>query len=432
MKPASQKQIFLLQGPLGSFFAHLSRRLREGGYSVLDVCFNLGDRLYRPAKERHCFAGSKDSWRAELIRLCALHHPQCFIMFGDRRPVHEVACEVAKSLGIRVYSFEEGYLRPDFVTFEPEGNNARSEIIKSLPDFVESDWSVGPRAVGKSFGRMARKAVVYQWALALGAPFAGGYEHHRHRNVIFEALLWTRALWRKTVYSKSETAFETWLTQTCAKRFFVVALQVHDDLQGLHHGAGWTQPQLIETTIRSFARHAPHDARLVIRYHPMDRGHVSYGPQVRRLAQAAGVSSRVNLMYNGHGPKILASAAGFVSINSTMALSAMHHFCPVFAFGDCFYRIPGLAAPGRDEAALDAFWSAPPPVDHQLFLRLRALMAEKTQINGNYYLPRFHPAMAAAVIGRLTRDGIVAGFADPVAAAALPLDAVVAGSWQAR
>ena len=408
MSAPEPKQIFLLQGPLGSFFGYLSQRLRASGYSTLDVCFNLGDRLYRKAPDQLSFRGSPEAWRTELTRLCRLHRPQCFIMFGDRRPVHIVACDVAKQLGIKVYSFEEGYLRPDYVTFEPGGNNARSSIVDALPGFVEAEWPAAPRPVGKSFSRMARRAVVYQWALAFGHAFSKGYVHHRHRRVIPEALLWTRAYWRKVISAKADAAAEARLKRSHDKKYFVVALQVHDDLQGIHHGAGWTQESLIVATIRSFARHAPEDARLVIRYHPMDRGHVSYGALVDRHAKTAGVSDRVLLMYNGHGPSILTHAAGFISVNSTMALSAMHHNCPVFALGDCFYRMPGLTAPGRDEAALDAFWSAPPAVDLELYTRFRALLAEKTQVNGNFYLKRFYPAMAVAVAGCLARDGVPA------------------------
>ena len=401
-------QIFVLQGPVGAFFDHLSSHLRGSGYSVLDVCFNLGDRLWRGGENLIWHRRGLAAWRQELLRLCRLHRPRCFIMCGDRRPVHIVACEVAALLGIRVYSFEEGYLRPDYITFEEGGNNALSSIAARLPDFDDASPISSPRATGRSFGRMGRRAFLYQWALAIGRPMAPGYVHHRQRKLVAEALLWTRAWWRKLAHEKSDAALVRALATQHEKRYFVVALQVHDDLQGLHHGAGWTQEKLIVTSIRSFARRAPADARLVIRCHPLDRGHKTYHRLVECLARAEGVRDRVVLMLNGHAPTILTHAAGFISVNSTMAMSAMHHQCPVFAFGDCFYRLAGLVADGRDEAALDRFWVDPPPVDMQIFSRFRALVASETQINGNYYLRRFYPAMSAAVVSRLIRDGVVA------------------------
>ena len=406
MTASGSTQIFVLQGPLGGFFSHLSRRLRASGYTVLDVCFNLGDRLWRGGDQLIWPKGGLDAWRDELTHLCRQHRPRCFIMFGDRRPVHIVACQVANSLGIRVYSFEEGYLRPDYVTFEQGGNNARSTVADLLPGFIEPPIAPAPRPTGRSFGRMGRRAFVYQWALALGHPLAPKYVHHRKRKLVSEALLWTRALWRKIASERGDAAMADLLAREYPRRYFVVALQVHDDLQGVHHGAGWTQEALIATAIRSFARHAPAGTRLVVRYHPMDRGHVTYAPLVARLSREARVSDRVALMMTGHAPTILTHAAGFVGVNSTMALSALHHHCPVFAFGDCFYRVRGLVADGRDEAALDRFWSNPPLVDAALFACFRALLVQETQINGNYYLRRFYPAMAGAVIARLIRDGI--------------------------
>ena len=407
MNGSARKQIFLLQGPLGSFFEVLSKRLQASGYSVLDVCFNLGDRLNRSADDLLWFSGSPEQWRVKLRALCDLHRPQCFILFGDRRPIHVVACEIAAEFDIKVYSFEEGYLRPDFVTCEPHGNNARSLAVRQLPYFVPAGIQAGPRPVGKTFGRMICHAIVYQWALAFNTLIAPRHKHHRQRRVVPEALYWTRAWARKLFHARADRRNEARLKAAHGKRFFILALQVHDDLQSLHHGAGWTQERLIETAIHSFGRHAPKDTVLVIRYHPMDRGHKTYAPLVNRIASAAGVQSRVCLMFNGHAPTLLTEAAGFISVNSTMALSAMHHGCPVLALGDCFYRIPGLAAPGRDEAAMDAFWSAPPEIDHDLFMRFRALLIEETQINGSYYQPRFYPAMAVGVIARLRRSGIV-------------------------
>ena len=408
MSNAGSKQIFLLQGPVGAFFDHLSRHLCASGYSVLDVCFNLGDRLWRGGENLVWHKRGLAAWRQELSRLCRLHRPHCIILFGDRRPVHIVACEVAASLGIRVYSFEEGYLRPDYVTFEQGGNNARSSVTAPLSDFDQAGLSPLPRATGRSFGRMGRRAFAYQWALTLGYPLAPGYVHHRRRRLVTEALLWTRALWRKLVHQKNDAALLQLLAREYEKRYFVVALQVHDDLQGLHHGAGWTQEKLIETSIRSFARHAPAGTRLIIRCHPLDRGHMTYDALVDHISRAERVRDRVVLMHTGHAPTILTHAAGFIGVNSTMAISAMHHQCPIFAFGDCFYRLPGLVADGRDEAALDRFWVNPAPVDMQLFAQFRAHLARETQINGNYYLPWFYPAMSAAVVSRLIRDGVAA------------------------
>ena len=55
---------------------------------------------------------------------------------------------------------------------------------------------------------------------------------------------------------------------------------------------------------------------------------------------------------------------------------------------------------------MDAFWTSAQPADQGLFERFCGHLVKRTQINGNYYLPRFYPAMAATVIARLVAAGI--------------------------
>lgn len=121
-------------------------------------------------------------------------------------------------------------------------------------------------------------------------------------------------------------------------------------------------------------------------------------------------------MYNGSGPVLLTHAAGCVTINSTIALSAMHHECPVFVFGDAFYRVPGLVHPGETVEALDRFWAAPQPVDMALFRRFQAHLQRTTQLNGSFYAPSFYTSMSRAVVDVLESVSDMAPPAIPAAA----------------
>lgn len=56
------------------------------------------------------------------------------LCFGDCRPLHKEAKRWAKSKGIRFLAFEEGYLRPQFITVEEGGVNAYSSLPRD-PDF---------------------------------------------------------------------------------------------------------------------------------------------------------------------------------------------------------------------------------------------------------------------------------------------------------
>src|SRR3546814_7569481 len=91
------------------------------------------------------------------------------ILVGSGRPIHRVACKAAKAIGVRILSLEEGYIRPGYVTVEPDGNNADSPLAGRLPpeDFVE-DRKAQEQAVDyDSFRIMAFYAAVYYLVRAL-------------------------------------------------------------------------------------------------------------------------------------------------------------------------------------------------------------------------------------------------------------------------
>jgi capsular polysaccharide export protein len=59
------------------------------------------------------------------------------MLFGDTRTYHRHAIELCQELGIKAFVFEEGYVRPDYVTMEQGGVNANSTLPKSLEAYSE-------------------------------------------------------------------------------------------------------------------------------------------------------------------------------------------------------------------------------------------------------------------------------------------------------
>src|SRR3546814_19936799 len=75
----------------------------------------------------------------------------------------DLAFKAAKAIGVRILSLEEGYIRPGYVTVEPDGNNADSPLAGRLPpeDFVE-DRKAQEQAVDyDSFRTLDFYAAVY-------------------------------------------------------------------------------------------------------------------------------------------------------------------------------------------------------------------------------------------------------------------------------
>jgi capsular polysaccharide export protein len=405
-------RILVLQGPVGGFFGYLARTAQAAGSEVINVQFNLADRVFQAGGENIVCRARPDQVENWLERLCTDRRPDVILMFGDRRPVHRAACAVAERLGIAVYTFEEGYLRPNYVTFERHGNNARSQVPRTRAALALDIGSglparaAAPVQVGSTFTRMSLSAIAYFMALALGRPLYPQYRHHRTRTLLGEAVCWTRNAIRKITSIRRDTLIEKAVTRDLRGKYFIAALQVHDDMQLLHHGNGWTQEKLIEASIAAFAARAPTDAALIVRCHPYDRGHRSYDTLVRTVAAAHGVTQRVYLMQTGHGPTLLASAAGLITINSTMAMSAFYHGCPVYALGQSIYKVDGLVAPGDGVQGLAAFFAQPGTVNRALFERLTAALKQKALINGCFYHKRHWPIMTRQIFARLEADGI--------------------------
>jgi capsular polysaccharide export protein len=406
--------VIMLQGPVGRFFGALARQSQAAGVDIINVHFNLADRIFKSGGQNIVFAGCEDEFPGWLERLCREQKPSAILLFGDRRPFHIVACRVAETHSIPLYSFEEGYLRPDFVTFERGGNNARSSLPRQPSAYQPATVTEAPVAkVGQSFWSMTAAACGYFVVLRAGRWLFPHYRHHRERPLPQEALAWLRNVARKARAHRHDRAQQARLIHEKSKQFFIVALQVHDDLQAVHHGAGWSQERLIEVAIRSFSANAPKGTELALRCHPLDRGHRSYGELMRRVAGETGVINRVILMQSGHGPTLLMHAAGVVTVNSTMALSALHHGCPVYAVGNSFYQVPGLLAEGQGIGGMDAFWQHPVRPDPELVKAFAGHLRWHVLIPGSFYRRRHWPQMGSAVLQRLTADGVIGAATQP-------------------
>jgi capsular polysaccharide export protein len=378
------KRVLLLQGPVGPFFAQLADILREAGAaSVHKVNFNGGDWLFYP-RGAYNHRDTMEAWPSALDRLIERERIDALFLFGDCRPIHEVAHQAAQRRNVEVWVFEEGYVRPNFVTLEPNGVNNHSRLPRD-PDFyrhLPPTEAPQEREVGNTFWHAALWAFLYYTAAIVLRPFFPHYRHHRPLNMS-EALPWLKSPLRKWLYRFRERGLEARLTGELSKRFFLVPLQVNTDFQVRVHSDFESVPHFMETLVASFARHAPKDHYLAFKHHPMDRGYHDYTERIARLAREHGLGDRLLYLHDQHLPSLLQHARGVAVINSTVGLSALHHGTPLMVLGDAMYDFAGLSFQGP----LDSFWTqaeqgAP---DMALYDRFRAYLVHHTQLNGSFY-----------------------------------------------
>lgn len=379
------KNVLLLQGPIGPFFKRFAFDLKQAGAKIRKINFNGGDWFFSSRNSIN-FRDSIHEWPAYVSGFIETHQIDVIILFGDCREYHRIAHAVAQDKGIEIGVFEEGYVRPDFITLEHTGVNGFSNLPKN-PDFYYSldDADVllpHTEKVGNSFWHTAWYAMLYYLSSVLLSPLYPHYQHHRPLE-LFEITYWIKSIYRKQYYRLKQFGLQDYLSQKMSKQYFLVPLQIATDSQIHEHSRYDSLYEFIKKTICSFSKHAHDDTLLVIKHHPLDRGYHDYHSFIERKALQYGVKDRVHYIHDQHLPILLDNACGVVLINSTVGLSALHHNAPIKAMCRPIYDIPGLTYHGT----LDNFWKDAHlfKIDRNLYERFRGYVINHKQINGNFY-----------------------------------------------
>ncbi len=379
------KKVLLLQGPHGPFFKRVARVLASVGASSVDkINFNGGDVLFYPGSA-HAYSGGLADWPAYLGAFIVQHRIDCVMVFGDCRPLHMDARQVAHARGVQYWVFEEGYVRPNFITLERHGVNGFTCLPAERT--LYDGWQPAPLAdeitVPPSFGLAAKYAMAYFTAATLARPWFNRYQHHRNLTML-DGLYWVRSYARKIRFRKKEAHALDDLKPNAAGKFFLVVLQVTADAQVKMHSPYESISEFIVDTVRSFAQHGPQNTRLVIKHHPMDRGYSNYHSLIAELCSKYSLAERIRYIHDQHLPTLLANAEGVVTINSTVGLSALWHGTPTITMGTAVYDMQGLTC----QVGLEAFWHNPTAhkPDAALHEKFRNYVTAHTQINGNFYV----------------------------------------------
>ncbi|EID5110927.1 capsule biosynthesis protein [Campylobacter coli] len=383
-KEFSGKTVLLLQGPVGTFFHRLAIKMKKNKTKVFKLNFNGGDFLFYPSGKR-CKCDEKDleNFYENFFKEKKI---DAIVMYNDCRLIHAKAIKVAKELGIGIWIFEEGYLRPYCITFEKDGVNANSSLPRDKNFYLSCNISTKEsiKEIPGGFKFMAFSAFLYWFFSFLLAPFFNNKLHHRTLYP-FEFLFWFSSLYRKYLYKFTEKKLNQKI-YSLEKKYFLAILQVYNDTQIKHHYKKSIE-EFIEELILSFANHARAKSYLIFKHHPMDRGYRNYSKLINGLSQKYHVEGRIFYVHDTYLPTLLKNALGCITINSTVGLSAILEGCPTKVCGNAFYNFEGLAYPKK----LQFFWREahaykPNP---SLVLNFKNYLLNTNQFNGNFYKNSF-------------------------------------------
>lgn len=397
---SGQRNFLLLQGLMGPFFRRMGEALRHEGFGVFKVNFNGGDRLFWQLPDDTDYTGTPADWPAALRSLIAQHQITDVLLFGDCRPLHSAAIKVCHELHTAVHVFEEGYIRPDWVTLEIGGVNGNSSLPRDPAWYLEHAArlpALPPRtSVSSSFRRRALEGIAYNTADILTRWYYRHWSNHRPWPPLTEGIGWLRRLADRRAARRRSGEVLSRLAAAAAP-YMLVPLQLDADAQVRLHSPFSSIADAMELIIASFAARAPAELRLVVKEHPLDNGVVDWRHCVGGIARAHGVESRVDYVEEGDIALMVRDARGVVTINSTTGTLALASSVPVITLGNAVYDVPGITFQGE----LDAFWSAPGAPDAALFEAFRRVLIERCLVSGGFFSEEALSMLVAGSVARL-------------------------------
>ena len=376
---AMDRCFLFLQGPHGSFFPRLAATLVAHGHRVRRINLNGGDRATWP--DGDSFRGLERRWAAHVARYLARHRVTDLILFGDGRPMHATAIAVAAAASVQVHVFEEGYIRPDWITLEREGVNGHSLLPRDPNWYLREARSLPPVpdhppipsfATGRGWAAFFYYAeVVLQfWRF----PF---HRSHRDRDPVWEGITYLRRFRLRD----QEAALMVQNSRRMAERpFFLFPLQLNSDYQIRVHSPFGTMHRAIEVVLESFATSAPADVGLVIKEHPLDSGLNHWRSVIGQRTTELGIADRVVFAEHGDLPSMIERSLGMVVVNSTSGTLALARGKPVKALGEPVYDIAGLTNP----QPLATFWSSPEAPTPGLYDAFSRVLVDRCLIHGAF------------------------------------------------
>ena len=364
------------------FFEHLAAELAARGHGVHRVNFNGGDRVFWRLPNSVDFCGREYEWPHFLDQLITERAVSDLILFGDCRPLHRAAIRLAAERRVLVHVVEEGYVRPNWITFEEGGVNGNSSLPRD-PDWYRErardlpPWQPPPPVPGQ-FRRRAFEDVLYNFASMAAVLHFPHYRTHRPYYQLIEYAGWLRRL---VLMRRAERRAAAAIETLTGDPIYFFPLQLDCDYQMRVHSPFRATHLAIDFVLRSFARHAPSTSTLAVKLHPLDSGLVDWVSIVGHIAAEQSVGERVTVLDGGDLSKLLAQCHAVVTVNSTVGSQALANGKPVIALGQAMYDLPGLTYQGD----LDRFWTEAAPPDMDLFDALRRVLAAQCMVPGSFF-----------------------------------------------
>ncbi|MBS1303033.1 capsular biosynthesis protein [Loktanella sp. SALINAS62] len=403
--PTSRRFLFL-QGPHGPFMHRLAKMLRAAGSQVWRVGFNAGDRAFWFGAPGYiAFRGRASEWQATFDSIVAKHQITDIVLYGDTRPIHAQAIAIARQLGLRIHVFEEGYMRPYWVTYERGGTNGHSRLMQmDVPAMqaalARSDLEVPtPPAHWGDMQQHVFYGALYHWFVMFRN---GDYRHfarHRDLPVTTEAALYTKRLLLMP-FIALDRRIATLRIRFGGFPYHLVLLQLEHDASFQQHSPFTRMEEFLTVVMEGFAKGTPRHHHLVFKAHPLDNERSPTKRIIKRLAEQYGVTGRVHFVRGGKLAKLLDHARTAVTVNSTAAQQVLWRGIPLKVFGAAVYNKPEFVS----RQTLPDFFASPDRPDSRAYKEYRRFLLETSQVPGGFYSARGRRQLMRQVVDMMLSD----------------------------
>jgi capsular polysaccharide export protein len=382
----SSKTYLLLQGPNCYFFSNIAGELQRLGHHVVKVHFCTSDCFFWKHPGALHYREPLENWSHFLENLLIEKKITQIVLYGDRRPYHQIAIEVAKKYDIPVAVTDYGYIRPGFLIFENNGISGRSlfpKDKKTIEQLASCTSELTPPE--RYHDHFFHKIISLALGNLLNILFAFRYPHYCKpiaNNALILGLGFIFQFLKILILNpKTNHSVDQLVGEASQHPYFLYPLQIDMDFQirtSVHY---FDQLIAVREIMSSFAKNSDPQARLVIKIHPLDPGLRPWKELVTAMAYELQISERVYFLYGGSLETLLTHCAGVTTINSTVGLQALCHGKRVKNLDQAIYDIPGLIY----SDTLDSFWKSEQPVDLAFCQNIVKVIASTLQIRGAYF-----------------------------------------------
>ena len=407
MQPSSENRSFLfLQGPHGPFFRLLADMVAKSGAEIWRVGFNAGDQAFWSDMSRYIpYRGDLLDWPAEFTRIVDEKNVTDVVLYGDTRGVHAEAVRLAKARGLTVHIFEEGYLRPFWVTYERDGSNGHSRLMDiTIPQMQEAlagaDMeSPMPPAHWGDMREHIFYGALYHWFVMFANGKYPAFQPHRALNVRQEFALHCLRLLKMPRHA-IQRRIATWRIRHGGFPYHLCLLQLEHDTSFQEHSPFSTMSEFIELVVENFALGAPKHHHLVFKAHPLEDGRVKVRSLAMEFARKYGVADRVHFVRGGKLAQLLNETRSVVTVNSTAGQQALWRGIPVKIFGKAVYDQPEFIS----DLSLRNFFAGATRPDMAAYRDYRRFLLETSQIAGGFYAHRGRQQLLRQVVDMMLAE----------------------------